>query len=342
MTRISRRRFIAAGATVGVSSLAGCATDTFNISDDNTENEYEEITGVKVKETPDGYNQDEDYFAVISDNLQQEYDIGRHQQMRLRIQADSQEQWRLRPAIFTSKVEPDFTSEEENTIWLSPGGLERIFAEPEMIVAAQPFATSPLIDTKQQARDTDDFIEQSITKDDDLLACASSGGDIYSNTGLQALHISSETDASSWACFGYDDRDRAEERFYVRPDLINPDSYNDVRFLIEDEDFDYAVNFIGLTRNRSETIIIGGLAKQSLQNEIRENIQAAFESTPINPRVYIEETGENAGTDTNNIVNRFSEDGSNGIQIAQSDDIIADYWQEVANAVITTFYPKDE
>lgn len=343
MTRISRRAFLASGAAIGMSSLAGCAADQFSLVDDDEENEYEEITDIKVKRTPDGYNQDEAYFAVVSDNLQSEYEINQHEQLRLRIQADSKEQWRLRPAIFTTKVEPDFTSEEDNTIWLSDDGLARIFAEPEMIIAAQPFATSPLIDTQEQARENNEFIEQSITKDDELIACASSGGGIYGNTGLQALHVSSETESSSWACFGYDDRDRAKERFHVRPELINPDSYNDVRFLIEDEEFTNAVNFIGLEGGQSETIIIGGLAEQSLQEQIRENIEQVFqEETDINPRVIVSESGRWSGTDTENIVNRFTDEGDDGIQLAQSQDIIENHWQVVANAIILTFYPPEE
>lgn len=343
MTQINRRTFLAAGAAISTLSLSGCVSDSLgSFNEENEENTYVEINDIRVQPTPDGYNQNSEYFAVVSDNLQQEYEIDRHQQLRLRIQADGEAQWRLRPSIFTTKVEPDFTSEEDDTIWLSQSGMERIFASPDMIIAAQPFATSPLIETKEQARETDEFIEQSITQDGQLLACASGGGDIFTNTGLQALHVSSESDASAWACFGYDDRNRAKERFYVKPEFINPTSYNDVRFLLDDESFDNAVNFIGLSSEQSQTIVIGGLAQQSLQEQLRTNILTKFEPTNISPTIIIAENSTLAATDTQNIINRFTEGNNSGIQIAQSYDIYNGFWKEVAEGVLDTFFENDE
>lgn len=343
MSDISRRKYLSVTAALGITGLSGCVSDALpSFNEEDTKNEHTEITGVRVRETPDGYNQEADNFVVVSDNLQSEYNIGRHEQIRLRIQADDMEQWRLRPAVFTTKVEPDFTSDEEDTIWLSSNGMERIFAEPEMIISVLPYATSPLIDTKNEAQSNNDFIEQSITKQEELLACASSGGDIYENTHLQALHISSESKASSWVSLGYDDRDRAFERWEVDPTLLNPKSYNDVRFLIEDENFNNAVNFIGIPNDHTGRIVIGGLAPSSLQERIKSNIESAFEGVPKQVSVEISESGEYAGTDARNIVNRFSDDGSNGIQIAQSVDIHTDYWKPVAEAVLEVFNGEDQ
>jgi len=338
MTKLSRRKFVSLSAAVGMTSLSGCISDELGLTnDDSNENEYSEITDIRVKQTPDGYNQDTDYFAVVSDNLQNEYDISKHKQIRIRIQADGKEQWRLRPSIFTAKVEPDFTAEEDNTIWLSESGLERISAQTDMIVAAMPFATSPNINTQETARENNEFIEQSVTKDDSLLSCASSGGEIYTNTDLQALHVSSESNASSWACFGFDDKDRAYERWHIRPELIDPSSYNDVRFLIEDEEHENAVNFIGLENEQEGEVIIGGLASEELQNEVKENIEAKLETVSDDISVSISFGGKWSGTDTKNIVNRFTDSGDNGLQIAQSEDVRENHWKKVADAVLETF-----
>lgn len=342
MTDISRRKYIGSAAALSLTGLAGCMGDALpNFGDEQSQNEHTEITGIRVKETPDGYNQDADDFVVVSSDLQDEHDIGRHEQIRLRIQADDMEQWRLRPAVFTTKVEPDFTSDEEKTVWLSSKGMERVFAEPEMILSIIPYATSPLLNTKNAAESNNDFIEQSITKRGEVLACASGGGDIYENTDLQALLFSSESDASSWVALGYDDRDRALDRWQVPPTVINPNSYNNVRFLIEDEDFNNAVNFIGMPNDYTGRIVIGGLAPSSLQSRIKSNLEAAFEGVPKQVTVEIAETGEYAGTDTQNIVNRFSSDGTNGVQIAQSSDVHTEYWKPVAEAVLQAFTEED-
>lgn len=338
MTDISRRKYLGVTAALGVTGLSGCLTEQLNINnDDNQNTEYSEINGIRVKQTPDGYNQNADYFAVISENLQSEYNIVKHQQLRLRIQADSKEQWRLRPSLFTAKVEPDFVSEEDDTVWLSQKGLDRISAQPEMIIAAMPFAPSPNIDTQETARENNEFIEQSVTKEDDLLSCASSGGQIYTNTDLQALHVSSESNASSWACFGYDDKDRAYERWHVRPELLYPDSYNDVRFLLEDEEHTNAVNFIGLDGEGDGKIIIGGLASESIQEDLKANLEKKFKNVNQTVNISVSYGGEWSGTDTKNIVNRFTETGDNGLQIAQSEDIRRNHWKKVADAVLETY-----
>lgn len=336
MTDISRRKYLGVTAALGVTGLSGCLSEQIGINnDDGEKNEYSEINDIRVKQTPDGYNQDADYFAVVSENIQDEYNIEKHQQLRLRIQADSQEQWRLRPSLFTAKVEPDFAAEEDDTIWLSNGGLDRISAKPEMIIAAMPFAPSPNIDTQETARENNEFIEQSVTKEDELLSCASSGGEIYENTDLQALHVSSESTASSWACFGYDDKDRAHERWHVRPELIYPDSYNDVRFLIEDEEHESAVNFIGIDGGADGQIIIGGLASETLQEDLKANLEEKFEGQDVD--ISIAYGGRWSGTDTKNIVNRFTETGDNGLQVAQSEDIRQNHWKKVADAVLETY-----
>lgn len=341
--RASRRTFLGAAAALGMTGLSGCMGEQFEqFQNGGDETEWSEITGITVRETPDDYNNEQDYFAVVSDDLQKEYEIGTHRQIRLRLQASGMEQWRLRPAIFTTKVEPDFTSERENTIWLSSAGMDRISAEPKMVINALPFATSPNYDTIEAAKENNELIEQSITKDETLLACASNGGQIFKNTELQALHVSSESNASSWLTAGFDDRNNAKERWHVRPELINPKSYNDVRFLVEDQEYEYAVNFLGhRDSGPSELIIIGGLVENEVKNKIKTELENQFDDTDVSLTVRLENTGQYAGTDTQNIVNRFSDDGDNGLQIVQSRDIHTEYWERVANAVLKTFQEED-
>jgi hypothetical protein len=89
----------------------------------------------------------------------------------------------------------------------------------------------------------------------------------------------------------------------------------------------------------SINILIGGAAPYSLKQDVETAIKGAITGSDIT--VHIASPEEKFGGDSlQNIVNRLTAGGANGIQIEQSPQARSSHWQDIADAVANVYSPK--
>jgi phage replication-related protein YjqB (UPF0714/DUF867 family) len=110
--------------------------------------------------------------------------------------------------------------------------------------------------------------------------------------------------------------------------------------LVISRGFTYAVAFHGF--NDPEIpfdIHIGGAAPVYLKQDIETAIKGAITGSDLT--VHIASPDEKFGGDSlQNIVNRLTAGGANGIQIEQSPRARSSHWQDIADAVANVYSPK--
>jgi phage replication-related protein YjqB (UPF0714/DUF867 family) len=86
-------------------------------------------------------------------------------------------------------------------------------------------------------------------------------------------------------------------------------------------------------------VLVGGAAPLTLKQEIAEALERALagSGTPVR----IAEPGEQFDGDSpNNIVNRLTANGANGVQIEQSLEARNGFWEAIADAVARVYADK--
>jgi hypothetical protein len=336
----SRRRFIQSGVLGGAVVLSGCSEADTPFRDNEetiSKPSFDDTIGnITVKKTPEGYGNGRKRFIILSDALVEDFGFGDYEQVRVRNQADPEVQWQRRPILYSTRTDPSFNSSnsEENsyTAWMSEDAMKRIGLGSQGEIKIDPFAPNPNIDSREEAKGLNEFVEQSINgkyEEEELIALAPHGGDIAKNTERQALLVASETTYSAWITAGYDDEDSAFERWFVSPNLINPDSFYQLEILLSNNEYEYAVSFVQI--DETEHIVIGGLGDRELKQKYKEQIK---KEVPDRFTVEVELSGEYDGTDTRNIVNSVTESGTNGVQVAQSSEALEDYWDSISEACL--------
>lgn len=323
-------------------SLSGC------LDPNNPENIFEggsnkpsfneTVKDVKLRETPSKFvGIDADRTIILSDTLANNLSVGSYEQVRVRTKSNPEIQWQQRSSIYTTRFDADFnTDSNENIAWMTQEALQRQgLGTKENLVDIAPFATNPNIENRSNADSLKDIMEQKIKGDNyqsKLIACAPHGGDILKNSERQALLFSSENEFNSWLAAGYEyTNEQAYKRFYVNPDLLNPTSFYELDSLTG-ENYEYAISFVLLDDFDTEsTIIIGGLAELEIKRVYAAELNDAL---PSSYNIKIDVNGRYDGTDTRNFVNQISENGVNGIQIAQTRDITRTSWRTVAKACL--------
>jgi phage replication-related protein YjqB (UPF0714/DUF867 family) len=167
-----------------------------------------------------------------------------------------------------------------------------------------------------------------------LIAIAPHGGDIELNTDRQAEHVATRLaalDASWWLCRGWKDNDRAFESWHVTSDDTDPRSFP-LLASVASRGFAHAVSFHGFSE---PIVLVGGLAPKELRQEIARAIDSA-----TGPDVVVQVAGPDDpfnGDSPDNIVNRLTKGGANGVQIEQGLDVRKEHWAEIAEAVARVY-----
>jgi phage replication-related protein YjqB (UPF0714/DUF867 family) len=173
-----------------------------------------------------------------------------------------------------------------------------------------------------------EFLDETSSSQTDVLILAPHGGYIESYTDEEASRVQTNLDneskdASAWYCIGYQSAIGAFDAWHITSTEISEESFpylDDVSA----RTFDYAVSFHGYS---GSDVLVGGGASSALKTEIKEAIEAI---DGFSYDVSVVTSGEYAGTDPDNIVNRYSDEG---VQIEQPYGARSGYWQDIADAV---------
>jgi hypothetical protein len=247
--------------------------------------------------------------------------------------------------LYSTEQEVGFNDSAERTLWMNAEAMDRINAGAGWRVALNPQAPHREYDSDRDAKAESEFIEQSISDGNRILVCAPHGGDMHEYTDDQAKRIAGELGESAWVCLGYNKGGGAVDRWWVDQTRTHPASFPRLsglvgydgtsgqdRFYQYDRKYSYGLTF---QHNEQPGVIVGGLAPESTKQTIRANIDS-YLSDGAGP-VRVARTGRYGGTDTKELANRISEDGNNGIIIAQSKNVRQNHWLDVADSLIDAF-----
>ncbi len=183
-----------------------------------------------------------------------------------------------------------------------------------------------------EARDASELIERISGSGKDLIALAPHGGDIEKLTDKQALRVQRRLGASlarSWRCMGWKAGGGASKRWHITSTEISEHSFPVLGEVFQRK-YIHAVAFHGWTEDR---IGVGGLAPISVRRQIVQAIRTALIAAGSNIEVRLESSGGLSGSNPNNIVNRITASGKNGVQIEQSKPAREKHWVTIADAV---------
>jgi phage replication-related protein YjqB (UPF0714/DUF867 family) len=190
-----------------------------------------------------------------------------------------------------------------------------------------------------EAEANSEFVER---LDDDgvhtgLIVIAPHGGDIERHTDQQAERVASRLKAkgvSSWRCKGFKEGGGASDRWHITSTDIHEASFPRLNSVIP-RGFTYAVAFHGFDEPPTD-VLIGGGAPKSLKQEIKKTINGALAGSGMRVRIASPDEGY-GGDSPQNIVNRLTAGGGNGIQIEQSLRTRTSHWQNIADAVAEVY-----
>jgi phage replication-related protein YjqB (UPF0714/DUF867 family) len=168
-----------------------------------------------------------------------------------------------------------------------------------------------------------------------LIAIAPHGGAIERHTDEQAELLASVIGcdrASAWRCKGFKLGGGAFERWHITSTDIHESSFPLLK-QVSCRAFSYAVAFHGFSE---ADVLVGGGAPLELKQEIAEAVERAVATSGI--RVRVATASENYDGDSpDNIVNRLTAGGANGVQIEQSLEARQGFWKAIALAVASVY-----
>ncbi len=219
-------------------------------------------------------------------------------------------------------------------------GRKRLGTSEEFAATVRAQVPNPVL-TEAEAKERSEFVER--LADDvfhkGLIAIAPHGGQIELYTDAQAERVAAvlaSNGVSSWRCKGYDANGNAHERWHITATDINPASFPKLGRIIS-RGFRYAVAFHGFG---DSGVLIGGAAPYDLKREIELAIERAVSGSGLWVRIATSGDDGLGGTSRNNIVNRLTAGGTNGVQIEQSYSARKYYGQAIADAVAGVYRSK--
>ncbi|MGH8531161.1 MAG: poly-gamma-glutamate hydrolase family protein [Gammaproteobacteria bacterium] len=268
-----------------------------------------------------------DHKEHCSANPEKLATVGRAVKHQVRIKRNDAEY-----GLYTvSEVRPE---NPDNVVRVGKDGRERLGTTDEFdgtLDSQVPHAT--FSDTEAECNG--EFVER---LDDDgthtgLIAIAPHGGDIEAWTDQQGERVASQLSCrgvSAWRCKGWH-RKGAHEHWHITATDINEASFPLLNSVIS-RGFMYAVAFHGFDdADIPYDILVGGLACDVLKDDIQEAIEGVVGAEFT---VHITTPNEKfGGDDEQNIVNRLTASGKNGIQIEQKIGPRAKYALDIADAV---------
>ena len=196
--------------------------------------------------------------------------------------------------------------------------------------------------TEVEAKTNSEFVER---LDDDgantgLVVIAPHGGDIERFTDQQAERVASRLagkGVSSWRCKGFKAGGGASDRWHITSTEIHEASFPRLDSIIS-RGFAHAVAFHGFDDPQTD-VLVGGATPGSLKQEVSSAITAALAGSGMTVR--IASAADNSGGDSlQNIVNRLTAGGANGIQLEQSLRARTGHGQDIADAVAGVYDRK--
>lgn len=224
---------------------------------------------------------------------------------------------------------PDRVMEKDE--WDCTDLCETLDVPTDTTLTVDPQVPHPEYETKREARENDEFVEELRAADStELVVTAPHGGRIEYRTDHQARYVANELGVSEWSCYGHNRGGGALTRWHVTSTEINPRSFPKLAALAE-ETYDYAVSFHGFGE---DGIAVGGGASTALKREV---CAAIDEATDEQYDVYIpDDDSPYAGKCPENFVNWLTAE-NDGIQIESSLSARNDDWRAIAKGVVAAF-----
>jgi phage replication-related protein YjqB (UPF0714/DUF867 family) len=226
----------------------------------------------------------------------------------------------------------------DNIVRMGDSGRNRLGMSGEFAAALQSQVPHPTFNDAQAAANSE-FVER---LDDDgvhtgLIVIAPHGGDIERHTDQQAERVAWRLKAkgvSSWRCKGFKEGGGASDRWHITSTDLHEASFPRLNSVFP-RGFTYAVAFHGFDEPPTD-VLIGGAAPETLKQEIKTTINGALAGSGMRVRIASPDEGY-GGDSPQNIVNRLTAGGRNGIQIEQSLRVRTSHWQQIADAVVEVY-----
>jgi phage replication-related protein YjqB (UPF0714/DUF867 family) len=171
-----------------------------------------------------------------------------------------------------------------------------------------------------------------------FVAIAPHGGAIERHTDTEAERVAAslaDIAANCWRCKGWGPNGGAGVRWHITSTDIHPASFPLLATLTTRK-FTHAVAFHGFDQpDRIEDVLIGGAGPLSLKRLLRARIRRK-----VGPGFLVEIADASdplGGFDLNNLVNRLTRSGTNGIQLEQSIRAREQKRDEIADAVASVY-----
>lgn len=179
---------------------------------------------------------------------------------------------------------------------------------------------------QEQADEEGDLVETFVEGETAIAALAPHGGQMQPFTDEQVeLMLSEFSDATGWMLQGYG-QNTSFYRWYVPSADMSEASYPGLAQLSE-ETYDLAVSFSGIT---GQNIYVGGTADEALRQEI---VDAIDEALPDDGSPVMLGEDQYAADSEETLVNRITQDQSNGIWIGQPIADRRNSWDVIVEAV---------
>ncbi len=272
-----------------------------------------------------------DHKEHCSADLEKLATVGRALGHQLRIKRNDS-QYALYTVSQVRQETPD------NIVRMGDSARNRLGTSSEFAAALHSQGPHPTFNDAE-AEANSEFVER---LDDDgvhtgLIVIAPHGGDIERHTDQQAERVASRLKTkgvSSWRCKGFKEGGGASDRWHITSTDIHEASFPRLNSVIP-RGFTYAVAFHGFDEPPTD-VLIGGGAPESLKQEIKTTINGALAASGMRVRIASPDEGY-GGDSPQNIVNRLTAGGGNGIQIEQSLRARTNHWEKIADAVAEVY-----
>ena len=168
------------------------------------------------------------------------------------------------------------------------------------------------------------------------MALAPHGGMIEQFTDSQAERVAAlvgSTHASVWRCRGFSEEHGAARLWHITASELSDESFPLLKKISHRGFAPHAVAFHGF---KETGVLVGGRAPRPLKQEMVAALHCALRGTGIEVRP-AGRSDRLDGDNPNNIVNRLTAGGRNGVQIEQSLEARASFWERIAEAVASVY-----
>ncbi|GAB7019046.1 poly-gamma-glutamate hydrolase family protein [Halostagnicola bangensis] len=247
---------------------------------------------------------------------------------------------------FENAVYTVASEHQDETLRLTPSGLDRIGTSESETVTVGSQAVHPSYDTRQGGELNDEYIEYVLEEDDengesdddengedesgDVVVIAPHGGYIEYGTDFQADRVVEELGATGWICSGFNEGGGAFDRWHSYSTEIHPRSFPELDSLL-DRSFEWGVAFHGYS---NDGILVGGTADDDAKEVVTDAISEQLPDRTVS--VVERDATEYTGANPENVLNQLAPVGRT-IQLEQPADVRGQEWAGIADGVSEAF-----